>query len=134
MVVLSSIKVDMNIWSLREARAVMKELGLKASSTSFDNDICLYNQKDVLVLESKGYNYDGESKIMDGLYAIFHLNQDNDENEPSKRSLLQQIKNGGIDKGSRVKSPRKCKSPTKIKSPSKVKSPRRTKNKYEDEY
>lgn len=115
MVVLSSIKIDMNFWSIRDAKSALKELGIKTGSTNFEENICYYNQKDVDLLRTKGYIFDSESKITDGIFAVFYINKENDDNEPSKRAIMQQIKSGSYTTG-------RCKSPSRSKS---MKSPRK---------
>jgi hypothetical protein len=105
MVVLSSIKVDMNSWSLKEARQFLKDLGMSSKSPSYSEDIVHYDQRDVPILEEKGYIADSEQKIVEGVHAVFHINKDNDENEESKRQIIARIKAGEKPSKSRMQSP-----------------------------
>lgn len=126
MVVLSSIKIDINVWSLKEARQFLKEIGLSCKSPSYNNDIVHYDQRDVEVLELKGYTLDSEQKILEGIHAVFHLNQDNDENEESKRQIIARIKSGEKPARTRQQSPSRTSRP-RVQSPKRerAQSPKR---------
>ena len=120
MVVIGSIKVDLKNLSINGSKEVLRTYKLSIKNPRHDGPLVYYDQKDINKLELAGYAHDSDVKLEDCVWVSLYINTDNEENEPSKRDIMANLKSPQCNTN---KSPRRA--TATARNPASLKSPRK---------